>query len=107
MPNHARLKSSTLRAICTQAGWKITPAAFLLCKSPRSALLRFSADIAERIERCVPSRLLSVEQIAEAVMRLATDRSLMGRVLVWWSEDDPGLIEWGDRGYRNFVSVRL
>ena len=40
-------------------------------------------------------------------MRLATDRSLMGRVLVWWSEDDPRLIEWGDRGYRNFVSLRL
>lgn len=59
---------------------------------------------AERTERGVPSRLLSVEQISEAVMRLATDRSLMGRVLIWWSEDNPRLIEWGDRGYRNFVT---
>ena len=57
---------------------------------------------AERIEGGVPSRLLSVEQISEAVMRLAADRSVMGRVLVWWSEDDPRLIKWGDRGYRNF-----
>jgi hypothetical protein len=57
---------------------------------------------AERIEGGVPSRLLSVEQISEAVMRLAADRSLMGRILVWWSEDDPRFIKWGDRGYREF-----
>jgi NAD(P)-dependent dehydrogenase (short-subunit alcohol dehydrogenase family) len=57
---------------------------------------------AERIEGGVPSRLLSVEQISEAVMLLAADRSLMGRILVWWSEDDPRLIKWGDRGYREF-----
>jgi NAD(P)-dependent dehydrogenase (short-subunit alcohol dehydrogenase family) len=58
---------------------------------------------AERIERGVPSRLLSIDQIAEAVMRLAVDRSLVGRVLVWWSEDEPRLIQWGDRGYRESV----
>ncbi|HZE64471.1 MAG TPA: SDR family oxidoreductase [Pyrinomonadaceae bacterium] len=58
---------------------------------------------AERIERGVPSRLLSIDQISEAVMRLAADRSLMGRVLVWWSEDEARLIQWGDRGYRKSV----
>jgi NAD(P)-dependent dehydrogenase (short-subunit alcohol dehydrogenase family) len=58
----------------------------------------------ERLERGVPSRLLSVEQISEGVMRLATDRSLAGRVLVWWSEDEPRLIQWGDRGYHEFVA---
>ena len=58
---------------------------------------------AERIERGVPSRLLSIDQISEAVMRLAADRSLMGRILVWWSEDEPRLIQWGDRGYRESV----
>jgi NAD(P)-dependent dehydrogenase (short-subunit alcohol dehydrogenase family) len=56
---------------------------------------------AERGERGVPSKLLSTEDIAEMVMRLATDRSLNGRVVVWWSEDPPRLIQWGDRGYRN------
>ena len=58
---------------------------------------------AERAARGVPSRLLTTDQISEAVIRLAEDRSLAGRVLVWWSEDTPRLIEWGDRGYHKFV----
>ena len=57
----------------------------------------------ERIARGVPARLLTTGQIADAVVRLAESRSLAGRVLVWWSEDTPRLIEWGDRGYRDFV----
>jgi NAD(P)-dependent dehydrogenase (short-subunit alcohol dehydrogenase family) len=59
---------------------------------------------AERVARGVPSRLLTTDQISNAVMRLAEDHALAGRVLVWWSEDDvPRLIEWGDRGYRDLV----
>ena len=46
---------------------------------------------------------MTVDQISEAVVRLAEDRSLAGRVLVWWSEDAPRLIQWGDRGYRDSV----
>src|SRR5262249_49121792 len=38
---------------------------------------------AERVERGAPSRLLTVDQISEAVMRLASDRSLAGRVPGW------------------------
>jgi NAD(P)-dependent dehydrogenase (short-subunit alcohol dehydrogenase family) len=57
----------------------------------------------ERETRGVPSQLLTTDQIAEVVVRLADDTSLAGRVLVWWSEDSPRLIEWGDRGYRGFV----
>jgi NAD(P)-dependent dehydrogenase (short-subunit alcohol dehydrogenase family) len=53
----------------------------------------------QRAERAVPSRLLQVDEVAEAVFRLATDDSLYGRVLVWWSEDSPGLIALGDCGY--------
>jgi hypothetical protein len=49
--------------------------------------------------RAVPSVLLRPEQIAGAVLHLATDESLVGRVLLWWSEDEPRLIRWGDRGY--------
>jgi NAD(P)-dependent dehydrogenase (short-subunit alcohol dehydrogenase family) len=56
---------------------------------------------AERVERGVPSQLLTIDQVSEAVVRLAEDQSLAGRVLVWWSEDAPYLIQWGDRGYRN------
>jgi NAD(P)-dependent dehydrogenase (short-subunit alcohol dehydrogenase family) len=53
----------------------------------------------ERAARGVPSRLLTTNQIADLVVRLAADRSLAGRVVVWWSEDEPCLVEWGDRGY--------
>lgn len=56
---------------------------------------------AERLERGVPSQLLTIDQVSEAVVRLADHQSLAGRVLVWWSEDAPYLIQWGDRGYRN------
>jgi hypothetical protein len=34
------------------------------------------------------------------VVRLATDAALNGRIVVWWSEDPPRWIQWGDRGYR-------
>jgi acetoacetyl-CoA reductase len=57
----------------------------------------------ERAMRGVPSRLLTTEQIVETVVRLTEDRSLAGRILVWWSEDAPRLIQWGDRGYCDVV----
>ena len=55
---------------------------------------------AQRAERGVPSKLLSTDDIARMVTRLAMDDSLNGRVVVWWSEEPPRLIQWGDRGYR-------
>ena len=58
---------------------------------------------AERVARGVPARLLTTDQISDAVVRLAENASLAGRVLVWWSEDVPRLIEWGDRGYRDLT----
>jgi NAD(P)-dependent dehydrogenase (short-subunit alcohol dehydrogenase family) len=59
----------------------------------------------ERTARSVPSRLLTTDQISEAVVRLAKDKLLAGRVLVWWSEHAPRLIEWGDRGYCDFIEL--
>jgi hypothetical protein len=44
--------------------------------------------------------LLQLDEVADAVVRLATEESLAGRVLVWWSEDSPGLIPWRDPGYQ-------
>jgi NAD(P)-dependent dehydrogenase (short-subunit alcohol dehydrogenase family) len=83
-----------IRVNCLAPGWIATD-------EPR----RYweSLTPSQRAERGVPSRLLSVEEVAEAVVRLAEDVSLAGRVLVWWSEDGPQLIQWGDRGYRNLV----
>jgi len=53
----------------------------------------------ERRQRGAPARLLALEQVADAVVRLVTDESLYGRVMVWWSEDEPRLIPWADPGY--------
>ena len=81
-----------IRVNCLAPGWIAT-------EGPRQYWE--SLTPAQRAERGVPSKLLSTEQVADMVVRLATDRSLNGRVVVWWSEDLPRLIDWGDRGYRN------
>jgi NAD(P)-dependent dehydrogenase (short-subunit alcohol dehydrogenase family) len=47
----------------------------------------------------VPDVLITVEEIAEAVLRLATDEALAGRVLVYWPGQPPRLIPFGDSGY--------
>jgi len=86
--------SDGIRVNCLAPGWIATGGALKYWESLTPA---------ERTERGVPSRLLTTGEIADAVVRLAVDRSLAGRVLVWWSENAPRLIEWGDRGYRDFV----
>jgi hypothetical protein len=55
----------------------------------------------------VPSKLLTAAQVASAVVRLATDPTLAGRVVVWWSEDQPRLLKWGDRGYQEYEELRI
>jgi NAD(P)-dependent dehydrogenase (short-subunit alcohol dehydrogenase family) len=57
----------------------------------------------QRIERRAPSRLLQLDEVADAVTRLATDETLSGRILIWWSEDSPSFIPFGDRGYATLV----
>lgn len=61
----------------------------------------------QRIERGVPSRLLSVDDVSNAAIRLATDPTLAGRILLWWSDDHPHLIRWGDRGYKDAEDIVL
>jgi len=46
-----------------------------------------------------PPRLTDLSEIAQAVVRLVTDDSLAGRVLVVWSGRPCGLISKEDRGY--------
>ena len=52
----------------------------------------------QRTAQHVPP-LTPIEDIVEAVMRLATDEALAGRALAWWSGKRPGLIPAGDDGY--------
>jgi NAD(P)-dependent dehydrogenase (short-subunit alcohol dehydrogenase family) len=79
-----------IRVNCLAPGWIAVPEVIAYWETLTPA---------ERIERSVPARLLETRQVADAVVRLATDETLAGRVMVWWSEDAPGLIPWGDQGY--------
>jgi NAD(P)-dependent dehydrogenase (short-subunit alcohol dehydrogenase family) len=80
-----------IRVNCLAPGWIATD-------GPRQYWESLTPE--QRHERGVPSRLLSTDDVATAVLTLVTDESLAGRVLVWWSDDAPRLIEWGDPGYR-------
>jgi NAD(P)-dependent dehydrogenase (short-subunit alcohol dehydrogenase family) len=89
-------RTDGIRVNCLAPGWIATD-------GPRQYWESLTPS--ERVERGVPSRLLTTEEIADAVVRLADDPSLAGRVLVWWSEDAPRLIQWGDRGYRDLDAL--
>jgi NAD(P)-dependent dehydrogenase (short-subunit alcohol dehydrogenase family) len=53
----------------------------------------------QRREGGVPETLTTLDEIANAVVRLIADESLFGRILVWWSGETPGLIPGEDSGY--------
>jgi len=89
-------ESDGIRVNCLAPGWMATD-------GPRQYWESLTPD--ERAARGVPARLLTPDQIAGAVQRLADDRTLAGRVLVWWSDAEPALIPWGDRGYRDLEQV--
>jgi 3-oxoacyl-[acyl-carrier protein] reductase len=85
-------KSDGIRVNCLAPGW-------ISVSGPREYWASLTAS--ERAARGVPARLLETEEVADAVSRIADDVSLAGRVVMWWSDDQPKLIEWGDPGFRN------
>jgi 3-oxoacyl-[acyl-carrier protein] reductase len=87
-----------IRVNCLAPGWIAThgPLEYWLSLNPE-----------ERLARGVPSRLLQPEDIAAAVYKLATDETLAGRVVLWWSEDPPRLIADGDRGYHDYEAFQI
>lgn len=88
--------SEQIRVNCLAPGWIATP----------QVLAYWEPLTAEQRElRGAPSRLLSLDEVTGAVLRLATDESLAGRVMIWWSEDPPKLIPWGDCGYSTLADV--
>jgi NAD(P)-dependent dehydrogenase (short-subunit alcohol dehydrogenase family) len=89
------LEADRIRINCLAPGW-------IDSDGPRQYWESLTPE--ERIERGVPSRLLQTTEVAEIVARIADDESLNGRVVVWWSEDRPRVIAWGDRGYRDFTN---
>lgn len=88
--------SEKIRVNCLAPGWIATPQVqeYWEPLTPK-----------ERELRGAPSRLLSLDEVAGAVFRLASDESLAGRAMIWWSEDSPKLIPWGDRGYSDLADV--
>jgi len=58
----------------------------------------------EREARGVPKTLITLDQAADAVIRLITDESLAGRLYVYWNDEPPRLIADEDRGYSVFES---
>jgi len=89
-------EKDNIRVNCLAPGWIATGGSLEYWQSLTPA---------ERSARGVPSRLLTTDEIAEAVARLADDRSLAGRVLVWWPDAEPRFIRWGDRGYRELEDL--
>jgi NAD(P)-dependent dehydrogenase (short-subunit alcohol dehydrogenase family) len=87
------LAKDGIRLNCLAPGWIATD-------GPRQYWESLSPE--ERLERGIPSKLLAVNDVAGMVFRMATDATLNGRVVVWWSESEPRLINWGDRGYQEF-----
>jgi NAD(P)-dependent dehydrogenase (short-subunit alcohol dehydrogenase family) len=56
----------------------------------------------QRREFAVPDVLIAPEEVVDAVLRLATDKSLAGRVMVLFGGQPPSLIPFGDPGYASF-----
>ena len=54
----------------------------------------------QRKELGVPETLIQLDEIADTILRLATDESLFGRIMVWWNGEPPRLIPVGDPGYQ-------
>ena len=90
----AGLASEGIRVNCIAPDWIATPElrAYVDSLSPE-----------QRLRNSVPPRLTTLDEISSAVLQLATDESLAGRVLVWWSDDAPRLIPWGDAGYASLA----
>jgi NAD(P)-dependent dehydrogenase (short-subunit alcohol dehydrogenase family) len=88
--------AENIRINCLAPGWIATP-------HVREYWESLTPE--QREARGAPSHLLGLDEVAAAVLRLATDQSLAGRVMFWWPDDPPALIPWGDRGYANLDSV--
>ena len=54
----------------------------------------------QRKELGVPETLIQLDEIADTILRLATDESLFGRIMVWWNGEPPRLIPVDDPGYQ-------
>jgi len=61
----------------------------------------------ERRAKNVPPKLIELHEVAQAVVRLITDESLAGRVLILWDGPRAELISATDRGYASSEPYQL
>src|SRR5580704_6217556 len=83
-------EKENIRVNCVIPGWIATHevATYVASVSP-----------AERQARGVPKTLITLEQMADAVLGLITDPTLAGRLLLYANDEPPRLISAGDPGY--------
>ena len=86
--------SDNIRVNCLVPSWIASPA-------PRAYWESLTPE--QRRQRGVPDTLLSLDEVAGAIFRLATDETLFGRLMVWWNGESPKLIPQGDPGYESLV----
>ena len=87
-------ESDNIRVNCLAPAWIASP-------GPKEYWESLTPE--QRRERGVPDTLLSLEEAAGAIYRLATDETLFGRLMVWWNGQPPKLIAAGDAGYESLV----
>lgn len=85
-----RLQRENIRVNCLVPGW---------IASPEVQAYVDSLTPEQRKQRGVPNTLISTDQIADAVVELATNETLAGRVMVWWNDQPRRFIPAGDPGY--------
>jgi hypothetical protein len=61
----------------------------------------------ERKQPKIPSKLIELDELAQAAVDLITDENLAGRVLILWDGPRSELISATDRGYVEVEPYRL
>lgn len=84
----AFLREENIRVNCIVPHWIAVP-----------EIVEYVATLSpgQRKERGVPDRLIPVDEIADAVFRLATDHTLAGEAIVWPDGNDPVILSEGER----------
>jgi 3-oxoacyl-[acyl-carrier protein] reductase len=83
-------EKDNIRVNCVIPGW---------IASHEVATYVASVSPAERQARGVPKTLITLDQMADAVIGLITDRAVSGRLLLYQNDERPRLIAAGDPGY--------
>ncbi len=90
-------ESEKIRVNCVIPGW---------IASHEVATYVASVSPAERQARGVPDTLITLEQMADAVLGLITDQRLFGRLLLYVNDEPPRLISANDAGYASLEPWR-